>query len=267
MMASKEGKAPFSHPSFPSEAFTWYKIHGDLASSSTGRPLVVLHGGWVTPSNDSAELICECLTTFTAPVWATWVWYLSDYQPGSASRLTKRQNYLANLKSLSIDYNIPVVLYDQVGCGRSSHFPEKRLDTDFWTPELFVAELDSLLSHLGIANDFDLLGQSWWANHSPFLEDKHMTDLAARRGGMLGATFAVRGHPGLKRLVISNSPASMPLWVESCNEWRKQLPEDVEKALQKHEADKTYDDPECDSSRKKPSLPFSWPLWFWHWYR
>jgi hypothetical protein len=79
-----------------------------------------------------------------------------------------------------------------------------------------------------------------------------MTDLAARRGGMLGATFAVRGHPGLKRLVISNSPASMPLWVESCNEWRKQLPEDVEKALQKHEADKTYDDPECDSSRKKP---------------
>jgi pimeloyl-ACP methyl ester carboxylesterase len=53
------------------------------------------------------------------------------------------------------------VLYDQVGCGRSSHFPEKRLDTDFWTPELFVAELDSLLSHLGIADDFDLLGQSW----------------------------------------------------------------------------------------------------------
>ncbi|KAJ9601978.1 hypothetical protein H2200_013537 [Cladophialophora chaetospira] len=36
----------------------------------------------------------------------------------------------------------------------------------------------------------------------------------------------------------------MSLWVESCNEWRKQLPEDVEKALQKHEKDKTYDDPE-----------------------
>jgi hypothetical protein len=39
----------------------------------------------------------------------------------------------------------------------------------------------------------------------------------------------------------------MELWVESCNEWRKQLPEDVEKALQKHEKDKTYDDPECKS--------------------
>ena len=65
---------------------------------------------------------------------------------------------------------------------------------------------------------------------------------------MLGSMFAIRGHKGLKRMVISNSPASMPLWVESCNEWRKQLPEDVEKALQKHEKDQTYDDPQCKST-------------------
>ncbi|OCT45511.1 hypothetical protein CLCR_01771 [Cladophialophora carrionii] len=57
--------------------------------------------------------------------------------------------------------------------------------------------------------------------------------------------FAIRGHKGLKRLIISNSPCSMKLWVESCNEWRKRLPEEVEKALQRHEKDKTYDDPEC----------------------
>jgi L-proline amide hydrolase len=54
----------------------------------------------------------------------------------------------------------------------------------------------------------------------------------------------IRGHKGLKRLIISNSPASMPLWVASCDEWRKQLPAHVEHALQKHEADKTYNDPE-----------------------
>ncbi|EXJ61106.1 hypothetical protein A1O7_05259 [Cladophialophora yegresii CBS 114405] len=183
MTMSKEGRAPFSHPSLPSDASTWYKIWGDLRSSSIGRPLVVLHGG-----------------------------------PGMG------HNYLANLKSLSTEYKIPVVLYDQLGCGKSTHFREKRLDTDFWVPELFIAELDNLLDHLGIASDFDLLGQSW--------------------GGMLGAMFAIRGHKGLKRLIISNSPCSMKLWVESCNEWRKQLPEDVEKALQKHEKDKTYDDPE-----------------------
>ena len=65
---------------------------------------------------------------------------------------------------------------------------------------------------------------------------------------MLGASFGIRGHKGLKRLVISNSPASVPLWIESCNEWRKQLPADVEKALQKHESEKSYCDPECESS-------------------
>ena len=70
-------------------------------------------------------------------------------------------NYLNNLKTLSTQYKIPVVLYDQLGCGESSHFREKRLDTEFWTPELFMAELDNLLDHLGIASDFDLLGQSW----------------------------------------------------------------------------------------------------------
>jgi L-proline amide hydrolase len=63
------------------------------------------------------------------------------------------------------------VFYDQIGGGKSTHIREKRLDTDFWVPELFMAELDNLLVHLGIADDFDLLGQSW--------------------GGMLGAMFAV----------------------------------------------------------------------------
>lgn len=62
---------------------------------------------------------------------------------------------------------------------------------------------------------------------------------------MLGASAAIRGLKGLKRLVISNSPASMELWIESCNQWRKELPQDVESALQKHEEAKSYDDPEC----------------------
>jgi len=135
-------------------------------------------------------------------------------------------NYLLSISALAENpkYHIPVVFYDQIGSGLSTHIREKRLDEAFWQPELFMAELDNLLEHLGVADDFDLLGQSW--------------------GGMLGAMFAIRGHKGLKRLIISNSPASMPLWVESCSEWRKQLPDHVEKALQKHEADKTYHDPE-----------------------
>ncbi|OAL36569.1 hypothetical protein AYO20_04185 [Fonsecaea nubica] len=177
-----EGTAPFSHPSLPKVCETWYKVFGDLKSSSTGRPLVILHGG-----------------------------------PGMG------HNYLSNLQRLSQEYGIPVVFYDQLGCGRSTHLREKRLDTDFWVPGLFMAELDNLLKHLDIS-EFDLLGQSW--------------------GGMLGSMFAIRGHTGLKRLIISNSPASMKLWVESCNQWRRELPENVDNALTKHEESETYDDPE-----------------------
>lgn len=184
-----EGTVSFSHPSLPKPCETWYKVVGDLKTSSTDskakRPLVALHGG-----------------------------------PGMA------HNYLNSLAGLATnpEYDIPVVFYDQIGSGRSTHLREKRLDAEFWVPELFVAELDNLLDKLGIADDFDLLGQSW--------------------GGMLGATFAIRGHKGLRRLIISNSPASMPLWVESCNAWRKQLPPEVDAVLQKHERDQTYADKE-----------------------
>ena len=79
-------------------------------------------------------------------------------------------------------------MYDQLGCGRSTHLPEKKGDNDFWTIELFLLELDNLLAHLGIQNDYALLGQSW--------------------GGQVAAEHAVRQPKGLKSLVIANSPAS-----------------------------------------------------------
>jgi pimeloyl-ACP methyl ester carboxylesterase len=114
-----------------------------------------------------------------------------------------------------------MLLMISIGASNSTHYKEKRLDTSFWTIDLFMAELDNLLTHLSIADDFDLLGQSW--------------------GGMLGSQYATRQPKGLKRLVISNSPASMPLWVESCNEWRKQLPREVDEALTKYEDAKDYE--------------------------
>ena len=62
--------------------------------------------------------------------------------------------------------SIPVVFYDQIGNGASSHCPG--VPPDFWTPELFMDELDNLLKSLGIYDDFDLLGQSWGGNY-PYL--------------------------------------------------------------------------------------------------
>jgi len=106
-----------------------------------------------------------------------------------------------------------VVHYDQLGNGRSTHLRDK--GADFWTPQLFLAELDNLLGHLGIAQRYHLLGQSW--------------------GGMLAAEHAVRRPKGLKALVIADSPASMELWLQAANELREKLPREVQATLIAHE--------------------------------
>ncbi|MFC0433984.1 proline iminopeptidase-family hydrolase [Kutzneria buriramensis] len=129
-------------------------------------------------------------------------------------------DYLLRLTSLAGDR--AVVHYDQLGNGRSTHLPDA--PADFWTVELFLAELDNLLRTLGIADRYALLGQSW--------------------GGMLAAEHAVRRPAGLRGLVIANSPASMRLWSAAADRLRAELPPDVEKTLRAHEADGTTDSQE-----------------------
>lgn len=107
-----------------------------------------------------------------------------------------------------------VIHYDQIGNGRSTHLRDK--PADFWKPALFLDELASLLKHLGIADNYALLGQSW--------------------GGMLGAEHAVTTPPGLQALIIANSPASMGLWLQAAARLRNELPDDVQATLLAHEA-------------------------------
>lgn len=136
-------------------------------------------------------------------------------------------DYLENLAAIA-EFGRAVVHYDQVGGGRSTHLPDR--GPDFWTVDLFLAELDNLLAHLGVAGRYHLLGQSW--------------------GGMLGAEHAVRQPAGLRALVLSNSPASMALWVSEASRLRAQLPADVAGALDRHEAAGTTDDPEYKAATK-----------------
>jgi len=116
----------------------------------------------------------------------------------------------------------PVIHYDQLGSGRSTHLRDK--GGDFWTVGLFLEELDNLLEYFGIADRYFLLGQSW--------------------GGMLGAEHAIRQPVGLKALVISNSPASMELWLSEANRLRSELPREIEEVLDFHEAQGTLQDPD-----------------------
>jgi len=66
-------------------------------------------------------------------------------------------DYLLSLVDLSDDR--PVVFYDQIGNGRSTHYPGR--NGDFWTVELFVSELHNLVDSLGIAGRHHVLGSSW----------------------------------------------------------------------------------------------------------
>jgi L-proline amide hydrolase len=118
-------------------------------------------------------------------------------------------------------YGRGCVLYDQVGCGRSTHLPDA--PSEFWSPQLFKDELVALTEHLGIAGRYAVVGQSW--------------------GGMLAMEHALDQPPGLRAIVVADSPASMPLWVSEANRLRADLPADVQATLVKHEEEGTTADP------------------------
>jgi L-proline amide hydrolase len=136
-------------------------------------------------------------------------------------------DYLLRLCALT-EAGWPVVHYDQLGNGRSSHLRER--GPDFWTVQLFLDELDNLLTQLGIDDDYVLFGQSW--------------------GGMLGAAHAARQPAGLRGLVIANSPASMPLWLAEVGKLREELPPEVQRTLLRHEAARTTDTAEYQAAMK-----------------
>jgi L-proline amide hydrolase len=131
-------------------------------------------------------------------------------------------NYCEPIADVLAQTGRAAVLYDQIGCGNSTHLPEK--PKEFWTPELFMEELVLLTEHLGISNKYNIVGQSW--------------------GGMLGMQFAISKPKGLNAMVIADSPASMEVWVSEANKLRKELPPEVEATLLKHEAAETTEDPE-----------------------
>jgi L-proline amide hydrolase len=141
--------------------------------------------------------------------------------PGAAHNYTLR---IARL----VEQGRPVIHYDQLGIGNSTHLPDK--GADFWTVQLFLDELDNLLAALGVADRYHILGQSW--------------------GGMLAAEHAVRRPSGLRALVIANSPASMDLWVSEANRLRDLLPPEVQQTLLEHEKAGTTDHPDYRDAEK-----------------
>ncbi|KZT01798.1 proline iminopeptidase [Laetiporus sulphureus 93-53] len=106
--------------------------------------------------------------------------------------------------------SIPIILYDQLGNGRSTHLKEK--PPTFWTVDLFIDELVNLLEHFAVQNAFDLLGHSW--------------------GGILASEFEVRRQPkGLKHLILSDSLAASSLWNKSNMQLLQEFPKEVQEGM------------------------------------
>jgi L-proline amide hydrolase len=129
-------------------------------------------------------------------------------------------DYLLSLTDLARDR--PVIHYDQLGNGRSTHFPER--GADFWTVDLFVRELHNLVDALGLRDRHHVLGQSW--------------------GGFLAQEYALTQPAGLQSLILADTAASFPDFVAAANGLRAQLPPEVEATLRRHEEAGTTDDPE-----------------------
>src|SRR6266480_5969110 len=129
-------------------------------------------------------------------------------------------NYFGPLEGLATER--PVVLYDQIGCGKSDR-PE---DID-WSVEVFRDEVAAVRDQLGLER-IHLLGTSW--------------------GGMLAQEHVLSGTQGIVSLVLSSTLANLALWNEEQLRLRAALPPDVIEVLDRHERAGTYDDPEYEEA-------------------
>ncbi|KAL5492914.1 hypothetical protein ACEPAI_4362 [Sanghuangporus weigelae] len=138
--------------------------------------------------------------------------------------------YLDPHADLYISRNIPVVFYDQIGCGQSTHLREK--PAEFFTINLFMDQLDDLLHKLGVTDDFDLYGHSW--------------------GGMLVSDYVASRQPkGLKRLIIANAPASIPLFVKCVEKLFDKMSPGLAERIRRHEIEGTTDDSEYKEATQR----------------
>jgi L-proline amide hydrolase len=128
--------------------------------------------------------------------------------------------YFAPLERLSTER--AVVLYDQIGCGRS----DRPHDLE-WSAALFREELATLREQLGL-DRIHLLGTSW--------------------GGMLALEHVLAGATGIESLILSSTLASLELWNEEQLRLRAALPADVVAVLDRHEAAGDYDAPEYEQA-------------------
>lgn len=127
-------------------------------------------------------------------------------------------NYFEVLDEMAVDGR-QLIMYDQLGCGKSA-VPS---NPSLWTKETWTEELIALREHLGL-DEVHILGQSW--------------------GGMLAIIYACDYQPkGIKSLILSSTLPSAKLWAQEQHRMIKFMSEEDQAAIAKAEATGNYDDP------------------------
>ena len=131
--------------------------------------------------------------------------------PGSCSY------YLKPLLLLSTDR--PVIIYDQLGCGKS----DRPTDTTLFTVDRYVRELQTLRDSLGL-REILLLGHSW--------------------GAMLAEAYMATHPAGVRSLILSSPLVTTAQWEHDADSLLHALPDSMQAAIVRHEADHTTSSPE-----------------------
>ena len=139
--------------------------------------------------------------------------------------------YLKPLEALGNERK--VVRYDQLGGGKSSGLT----DTTKMTIAHFVAELDSLRSHLGYRR-VHLVGHSW--------------------GTILGLEY-YRAHPDrVASLTLASAALDLPQWERHARELLATLPDSMQRAVKTREAEKKFDAPDYQAALENFYSRYVW---------
>lgn len=134
--------------------------------------------------------------------------------PGSS------HNYFELLDDLATRAGRQLIMYDQLGCGRSS-IPDDH--PELYSAETWVAELVNLRRFLHL-DQLYLLGQSW--------------------GGMLAIIYLCDYHPrGVQGVILSSTLSSAQLWARELHRLIKFMPIPDQRAIRQAERDHDFNSP------------------------
>ncbi len=117
----------------------------------------------------------------------------------------------------------PVVFYDQLGCGRS----DISSDTSLWNIGRFVTELGQVRQALGLKH-VHLYGHSW--------------------GTILAVEYMRTRPTGVRSLILASPALSISRWMHDADSLIATLPDSVQTAIHKHEAEGTTNSPEYQNA-------------------